>query len=273
MKTLSEISRNSLKYERKVVLCHFVGHSKLQTPTLSSELKCHYCNCVEHFVVLEDPNDLLNKNHRWICANVKCLDIQALSAPKNMTAVKKRAVEWNAFCDANSLGDADYKVKFEDINQSIAMKDFFSKFVAKPSGFVILQGDRGLGKTFASLAICEKFTRSDANCIFKTGHQLYAEWLDSIRSCVIDFAGRFKRATLLVIDDFGATEHTPAYMSFFQDLMNYRSRQLCRGTIISTNLMPTKFNDFCGAPLTDRFREGYVLAFRGETRRAHKVIY
>jgi DNA replication protein DnaC len=188
-------------------------------------------------------------------------------------ATPKRALEWPLFCEISGIGDLHYGVKFENIQQSAGKVDYLLKFAAKPYGIIFMQGEPGTGKTFASMAVCELFTRKNTSCIFTTQKQMLNNWLDTFKSDrVSNYIERVSNCNLLVLDDFGVGDVSPGFMSFFMDLINTRMQWSDRGTIITTNLDAKTFAVFCGEALSDRINTGQQFVFKGKTRRTQTVL-
>ncbi len=273
MKLAGEIAKKSLPEpcDGKVVeyIAVLGGHRKIE-PTLSTELQCFACEGKAHFA------PWFNDDARvWICANSVCVTVQLKNISKATHTPPKqfRELLWPQFCEMNGIGDMHYGVKFEDVKQADGKISFLLKFAVKPSGIIFMQGDKGTGKTFASMGVCELFTRKNTSCIFTTHKQMVDRWLQAAKSPVYDnYAERIGMPKLLVIDDFGTTESSPKFMEFFMDLINTRIQWTDRGTIITTNLSDEKFSEFCGSALSDRIMTGQKFVFKGKSRRESKPL-
>ncbi len=252
------------------ILCHHVmkpeGVITLPMPIISTDLSCEYCSGREHYLPCNSPS--LEKV--WLCANVECRvykDKIRVDATHILTA-PKRAILWPEFCEINGIGDEHHGIRFEMVNQTPGKLQYMLKFLEKPRGVILMQGSKGLGKTFATMGMCELFTRRNTSALFMTQKQMVNRWLQTFKAEKYDgFVDRVNSCNLLAIDDFGLAEPTPAFMTFFMDLINTRLQWTDRGTVITTNLDEKTLNSYCGEALSDRLGTGQVFEFKGESRR------
>lgn len=271
MKLMADISKKSLepKKDRMVnAIQHLFHLQPLETPLLSSEIRCPMCNGMNGETCLIDPSK--GSDIMWFCVERVCLTSVINSRPKGVTppTTSGRAILWGKFCEINGIGNANLNVKFEDINQSQSKLDCLLKFIQQPCKVIVMQGDSGVGKTYMALGACEYFTRTNLSCIFSTQKKMQSDWLDAIKSKEFNnYIYKIKNCSLLVVDDFGTGEIPPGFMSFFMDVMDTRLQWTNRGTIITTNLNSQKLGEFCGEALTDRLNTGYFFKFVGTTRR------
>jgi DNA replication protein DnaC len=277
MKTLNSIARDSLPpvSEGKIVdmIAVLGGYRKLGAPTLSTELKCMICEGKEHYTPLVDPK--IDATRVWICAKGDCVTNSKQNTLKATTTpvTSQRCVQWPLFCEMNGIGDEHHNVKFENIQQSSGKIDYLLKFANKPRGIILMEGDPGSGKTYASMATAEFFTRTNSSCIFTTQKQMLSNWLDTFKSDrVSNYIPKLMECSFLVIDDFGTGDVSPGFMSFFMDLINTRMQWTTRGTIITTNLDSKRFTSFCGEALSDRINTGQQMKFESKTRRTKTIL-
>ncbi len=269
MKLMSNIARKMLPVEEpKVVemIAAVGGWRQLPNPTMSDTLKCLICDGTAHYTPHIDPSKDVRRV--WICANGDCEtnkrlnNVSSTYIPPNV----KRACEWPLFCELNCIGDIHHDVRFESIKQSSGKLDYLLKFANKPSGIIFMQGSPGTGKTYASMAVCELYTRKNHACIFTTQEQMFKNWLDTFDRFT-NYIERVEKTGLLVVDDFGTGDVSEKFMKFFMSLINTRIQWKERGTIITTNLNNKRFNEVCGEALSDRIATGQRFEFNGETRR------
>lgn len=277
MKEMSTIAKDLLPKtsDSKPVdlICALGGWRKLPATTMSSELQCPLCEGKEHYTVYANPPS--DARRVWICAKGDCESNTSMKYAKTMDIpVKaKRAVLWPLFCEINGIGDVYHDVKFEDIEQEPVKVEYMKKFADSPKGIILMQGVRGKGKTFASMGICEYFTRTDPSCTFTTQKQMAGDLLDTFKEDKFsNYIQRMKNVTLLVIDDFGTAQMTPNFLSFFMDLISHRMQWLKKGTIITTNLENDDFSEYCGDSLNDRIRTGKKMIFTGDSRRKKTIL-
>ncbi len=252
------------------VLCHHVmkpeGVIALPMPLISTDLSCEYCNGREHYLPCNSPS--LEKV--WLCTNIECrvYKDKIKAGATTIQATPKRAILWPEFCEINGIGDEHHGIRFELVNQNAGKMQYMLKFLEKPRGIILMQGSRGTGKTFASMGMCELFTRRNTSAIFMTQKQMATRWLQTFKAEKYDgFIDRITTCNLLVIDDLGTSDIPAGFLSFFMDLINSRMQWTDRGTVITTNLDDKTFENYCGEALSDRIATGQVFEFKGESRR------
>lgn len=276
MKTLSSICNSTLdemKGEQKVVICDYVmtphGTHLMNAPIMSTEYECGFCNGQLHYTPLVDPKT--SDKRVWLCANVDCDVYKKKShvASTSTPPMLRRALEWPEFCEKNGIGDLHYDVKFEKIEQSAGKIDYLLKFANKPFGIIFMQGTPGSGKTYASMGVCELFTRRNSSARFITQTKMQDQWMMPEK---YSFVSQMECVNLLVVDDFGTGDVPPGFMKFFLDLINTRMQWSDRGTIITTNLNDKDFSDYCGGALNDRIKTGQLFEFKEKSRRKKTVL-
>jgi len=277
MKLAGRIGHEMIKPASKPKIVHQIavigGWKHLDKPTLSSELQCPICQSKEHQTPLINPD--LGDERLWLCGNMSCFIHSKDNMPSATTTppIPKRAVLWPLWCEINDIGDIYHDVKFEKIEQVEGKIEYLRKFVANPTGIILMQGDKGTGKTYCSLGLCEFMTRTETSVIFMTQKQMLEKWLETFKNeKSTNFSHRLKEASLLVIDDFGTVEPTPGFMTFFMDLINARNQWKKRGTVLTTNLTDQKLAEFCGDALSDRLNTGKKFHFEGKSRRKKTVL-
>lgn len=276
MKLMSEISKKYVgPQEEKLVhaIQNLFHLDILDTPILSSQIKCPLCNGSNGMICMIDPNK--GKELMWFCQERICLASVINSRSTGMIPLPthSRAILWGKFAEINGIGDENEDVKFESINQSQPKLDALLKFSQNPRSIILMQGAKGTGKTYAAMGACEYFTRTNHSCIFSTQKQMFNSWLETFKSeGVNNYTSRVNNCSLLVIDDFGIAEISPAFMSFFMDLINTRMQWKNRGTIITTNLTTEKLSEYCGDALMDRLNTGVIFQFSGSTRRKPTIL-
>lgn len=249
------------------------GFIKLDAPIMSNEYRCPYCDHSGHVCPFIDPSESVDRG--WMCLNSFCPTFTRRSRARECLPTRPpvRALEWPLFCEMNGIGDLCHNVKFEEIDQSAGKIEYLTKFVEKPKGLIMMQGAPGTGKTYAAMALCEKFSRTSRSLLFTTQKQLADSWLKSFREeKQSHYADGLMRCQLLVIDDFGTAEISKSLLEFIMQLINTRLQWSNRGTVITTNLSATKLAEFCGDALVDRFNTGQKFAFTGKSRRKEIVL-
>ena len=279
MKLLSKLCddvKNSLKDDRPI-LCEYVsapqGLMRLDTPIISCEKECDWCRGTACYCPFVDPTQ--SSARTWLCANTLC-DVYVKRSPIKTTphlTKASRALLWPKFCEINGIGDLNYDVKFESLDQDAAKVSYMLKFATTPRNILFMRGNPGTGKTYAAMAICELYTRKDTSCIFTTQKQMSNNWLETFKAeRYSNYIERVSNTCLLVIDDFGTAEMPPGFLSFFMDLINTRMQWSNRGTVITTNLNAKNFMAICGEALSDRIMTGMIFVYDDKTRRKKNIL-
>lgn len=245
----------------------------IDPPKLSTEVQCYTCGCRDHY----SPGISNSRDSKkvWICANPLCLTTKRESCISTTTIPvdTKRALEWSSACEIWGLGDKSHDISFEKIEQSQAKINFMREFVAKPSGIILMMGNRGGGKTYASLGMLEMFTRKSSSCKFMKIKDLFDEWQRwNKQDSYNDLLNRLVNVSFLVLDDFAIREPSPAFMEFFLQLLDKRFDWKGRGTIITTNLDEENLSRICGETLMDRLKCAQIFVFEEGSRRKYKPL-
>jgi len=277
VKLASSIAKNMLSPEETPQIVAYIadvnGWKKLDMPTISTALECLYCGGKEHHAPLMS----LDKDSQrvWICAEINCETTKLKNLRRAMVipVTSRRALQWARVCELNGIGDQNLDVKFEDVKQSAGKIEYMLKFANSPRGIIFMQGGPGTGKTYAALAICELFTRTNTSVIFTTQKQMASKWLETFNiDKYNNYIEKVTEIELLVIDDFGTADMTQNFKSFFMDLINTRMQWKNRGTVITTNLSLDDFMGICGEALSDRIQTGQIFEFKEKKSRRTKTI-
>jgi IstB-like ATP binding protein len=273
MKLMSQLAREYLPKKEEPKLIHAIQDTfvlkHLDSPILSHDVTCPMCGGKNGHSCLIDPK--LSDKRMWFCGEDDCMALvkRSFFKPAQMLPEKKRALEWPSFCDSNGIGDRHHSVRFEEIDQDAVKIEYLLKFAKKPSGIIFMQGNSGSGKTYASMAVCELFTRNSQSAIFFTQNKMLSRWLEDEKHKYIQ---QLENCNLLVIDDFGTGEVPIGFMKFFLDLINTRMQWTDRGTIITTNLSDKDFSFYCGTALNDRIKTGQKFEFKDKSRRKQTFL-
>ncbi len=275
MKTVLSILNHQFKPDKKPISCTHImapsGPLKLETSVLATEYRCSYCNGIEHHCPFVDPS--ISNERAWLCDNGDCdVYTKILRLPTTIIQpIKRFGLQWPLFCEINGIGDEHHSVKFDSVHQSKGKIDYLTRFCEKPKGIIVMEGEKGTGKTFAAMAACELFTRTNSSCIFTTHQKMAMDWLDTFRE-KNRYIQSIINCNLLVIDDLGTGEIPPKFMIFFMDLIDKRMQWTDRGTIITTNLNEKELAVLCKESLFDRLNTGQQFKFQGKSRRKQNVL-
>lgn len=271
------LNREVVKFEetfakREDSFVHFYfsqkGYIPIEPPVRAKDFACPFCDGEDFHLYSIDEG-----KKAWMCGRV-CAGSKLPShySPYPPTGVGKRALEWALFCELNGLGDLKHDITFEKIHQPPARVDYLMKFATHPVGVILMQGTKGSGKTYASLGVCEYFTRKNSAAIFSTQSEMQQNWLVAKKDSSNNFIQSLLSCNLLVIDDFGTGDIPPGFMTFFMELIEKRLQWSNRGTIITTNLDDAKFTEYCGDALSDRIGTGQKFIFKEKSRRKQLVL-
>jgi DNA replication protein DnaC len=167
-------------------------------------------------------------------------------------------------------------MKIQDLDQPDDLKVAFIEFARNPTGFLLLSGPNGTGKSTSAMAIYNSVTpfRLPAYdhdiAIFINQAELNIWWGENI-SKYGETNSMLKTLTntkLLIIDDLGTRTPSDSFMDFLYAVVDKRSvNRNTRGTIITTNLnskdLRYKFSD----PFYSRVASGICFRMEGADRR------
>lgn len=273
MKILGEIAKGMLPKVDEPKLVHSIQDAfilrYLDTPIMSNEVRCPICGGNNGYSVFIDPTT--SDKRMWFCAEADCLSVVKRSRPSTTQTIPKgkRSIQWQVWCEINDLGDKVHDVSFEKVQQSSSKIDYLLKFSKTPNGIIVMEGDPGTGKSYASLALCELFTRTNPSAIFITQNKMQKKWLSEEDP---EFVSKLSNVNLLVVDDFATGEVTPGFMKFFLDLIDSRLQWSNRGTVLTTNLDDKRLGKYCGEALADRINTGQKFQFIDKTRRKQTIL-
>lgn len=241
------------------------GLMPIDPPKPAGEMECVFCGNRSTISCFGEKG----LERVWLCGNADCSRSRLPNEPRldNIATSTKRAILWPLFCEINHVGDDNHGVRFENIHQPQEKVAYMRKFAESPASVIVMQGSPGVGKTYASLGMCEYYTRTSVSCCFLTQKQLAEKWLfdrNSVRGCF--------NCEMLVIDDFGISDLPTGFMSYFMELMNSRIQWANKGTVITTNLQGSALTRICGDALMDRLMTGQIFNFSGPSRRTKKAL-
>jgi len=180
---------------------------------------------------------------------------------------------WEEFISLNDIGK-----KFHDAN----IKNVMSKYPEKASIFesflknpfsLMLYGNAGRGKTYATLAIIRALlkTRSFYDVRFQKAKTIDDTILEKSRNGEnsSDYIRGLYNSNFLFIDDFGVDRANDRTSRDMYEIIDHRwANEL--PTIISTNLKPKEIGAFYGNRIESRLKEFKKLYFSGNDLRGIK---
>jgi len=243
--------------------CYSGEYVKLETPKLESEMKCPRCGGTSGYSWPVDPK--VGPELMWFCGNDHCLQ---LDKNKQQNEIKRaRAIVWKDFCIYHNIGDKYWNVCMEDVQQSAEILKKLIAFASKPEGIIMLSGTAGTGKSYASLAVAEYFTRTQSDASFFLSSELSERWANRYNENAYNLTRKVKENSLLIIDDFAQVDPMPGFMSYLFEIINHRTQWSNKGTILTTNHNAKKIAEICGEALLDRIKKGIWIETKGQSRR------
>lgn len=161
--------------------------------------------------------------------------------------------------------------KLNEINDKPeAYMKHVNEFVDNPTGFFLISGNNGNGKTFTAEAIYDRFWNPHTDNQFWNQADLKMKWqsLYAKYGSVDYFFEEIVKAPLLVLDDIGTTKPTESFMEFLYGIVNKRDKfKNTRGTIITTNLNSNSMREMMGGAFVSRVASGRCVRHDGPDRR------
>lgn len=161
--------------------------------------------------------------------------------------------------------------KLSEINhQSDEFMRSVATFYRKPTGFFLMAGTNGTGKTFAAKALYEHFLPRIESAHFYSQSMLNMKWLGDTKHWgdALYLLEQLSTAKLLVLDDVGSRPPSDAFMDFLYAVSDQRfeSRDTL-GTIITTNLNANSMRIMFGDAFVSRVASGICIRNDGCDRR------
>lgn len=174
---------------------------------------------------------------------------------------------------SKALMQVDFKVypKLSEINEkSDSYMEEVRNFVTNPTGFFLISGKNGNGKTFTAEAIFGKFWSPQGDNMFWNLADLKMKWQSTHAryGSTEYFLQEILKAPLLVLDDVGTTRPTEAFAEFLYIISDkrYKKKQV-QGTILTTNLNAHAMREMFGDAFVSRVASGRCLRHDGKDRR------
>jgi DNA replication protein DnaC len=170
--------------------------------------------------------------------------------------------DFNSFNPSYCIPEAGKTAK-ETLDHMAKVKASCERYAIKPKCWLILQGQRGAGKSHLAYAIAE---RALGNGVSVFCHNV-PELLDMLRagysdSSYNDMINDLMNVELLVLDDLGAQANTDWTAEKLYEIINHRSRRLLP-MVITTNA--NLDDDACGIDprILSRLRDGSKAGIEG----------
>ena len=164
----------------------------------------------------------------------------------------------------------------EQLDQKPEVIAFIDTFIEYPSGYVLLSGKNGTGKSYCALAIYHEITPyrlpsfDHDVALFITQADLNLQWGKEIAKWgdCSSMLEQVCKPRLLVLDDLGTRTPSEPFMDFLYSLADKRySERETKGTIITTNLNVKDMREKFGDAFVSRVASGTCFRFEGSDRR------
>lgn len=235
----------------------FAGFQKVEVDEWDYEQrKVDAWNAVEGHLHEEDGIDCRvckNKGFIEFLEGSKETDKIPTIRSKKCGCMTKREITANA--KESGMGDAIYR-KFVEFKAAEpwqkALKDCAMDFVADPSGWLVILGQVGSGKTFIASCAASQMLRSGKRLLCKS-------WTELVRESGVDWykekdlLREYQTCEVLFLDDFLKTEPKPRDLDVAFELLDYRYRNRLL-TIITSERTPDEIMAYDQA-LLSRIRQ------------------
>lgn len=262
-KLVGDIAKGQLNELMKVLTpCKFTNYDGIMlgqliytTPLFAENFVCPNCQSKECYVLLHQTKKFLS------CASEECVLKNAGRARKwelpRLTPLECGIIE--------ELKDANYS----QCSQSEEIKQKTKDFINKKSGFCLLAGKPGRGKTYLAACMLRLYLQNERDALFVTHGDLYQEWLDisSKGHNVVNLLEKLQSKKLLILDDLGSIKITDGFADFLFMLVDKRKTKPSLATVITTNFNSEQLNERLGSPVVSRLSTGLIIKIDGDDKR------
>lgn len=169
--------------------------------------------------------------------------------------------------------DIDYPAR-RDLDRSVIRQLATCRWVAEHQN-VAVTGPTGTGKTYIGCALAQQACRKGYRAMYRRASRLFDELaLARADGTYARLLGKFARADVLIIDDWGLAVPTESERRDLLEIME--DRYATRSTIMTSQLAPNKWHDQIGEPtvadaICDRLlHNAHRIALKGPSRRKDK---
>lgn len=257
VKTLSEINKSWYEPIHPDKIIRHVMWNGLQEPLpkpkRAEEIICPRCGGKEGFYIPHIDT--------WSCVQSSCIQH---NAGKPSLRTKEKVDKSLISCGVNEHYE---NANLRECNQKIEIIKALSDFAKKPSGFLLLAGNNGTGKTYAACACLREFlAQGNTSARFFSISEMNLLWADNKKHGESSFANRFLSPEFLILDDMGLRAPSDGFLDTLFFILDKRQGN-AQGTIVTTSKTSIKFKEFYGEDIFSRISSGKILKFEGEDRR------
>lgn len=165
-------------------------------------------------------------------------------------------------------------MKSGTIYQHDDVKKVLWEILHEKTGFLLLAGMNGTGKSFAARLLYDLFLKNNPQskgrdiAFYGTQADINFEFIKIHKEIgdAHNFLGVLRETGLFVIDDLGTRTPTAAFMDFIYSIMDYRYNNKLP-TIITTNLNANELREKFGDAFVSRVASDKVFRVEGPDRR------
>ena len=141
-------------------------------------------------------------------------------------------------------------------------------YADNPSGYFLMAGLAGVGKTYAAAAIMKNIEEKGKETRYIESMELYQEWLE-VAPKYLHLLNMLQSIYFLIIDDFGHKSSSESYNEFLHMLFSKR-KSTQKPTVIITNLTSEKMAENTKSAIYSRVTSNIILKLEGKDRRIRK---
>lgn len=245
MKLISEMVQGLIPECPADKMIYAVQNKRLDSPMIASEIRCPTCGGSSGYYI---PCDRM-----WMCKKLCYSDMRSFYGLFH--EVKKQK--------SKQLDPLRH------VNQSDPVMKWAREWLKNPTGYVLISGKNGSGKTFFAKSLLEGFSSEQWEKKFYVLSELNMEWKDSQSQWKSDtqLCKNLSDYKILILDDLGSIRvPTDPFLDFLYTLIDSRYRHK-KVTIITTNLNYPDLREKFGDAIASRVTSGKCMRFDGADRR------
>lgn len=226
-------------------------------------LRCGKCGGKKQTVII------LRGEQQMVNCVCECVQKQLEQQQMRQRAERLRKACFSSQRFVDCTFDADTEPHSE---ASVIARNYAEDFDVSESGWLVLSGDTGRGKTFRAACICNGVIEKGFAARLTTLSEIERElWNTSDKQSVYD---RLSRTQLLVLDDFGC-ERKSDYMNEIKYNVICTRYDAGLPLVITTNLAPAQFksDDIGDKRIFSRiFERAVFVSVGGEDKRKQSLM-
>ena len=242
---------------------------KFPSPVLAKDISCPKCESTHGRFIFPDI---------WVCAGDCYSETESFSASienshsfynRQPEVAKKRAI---VTLESMGVPDLLFDATFDKSDLADEAKNRLKIWAKNPNGVVVFSGESGRGKTYVAVCCLDVYRKEEKDrAAFLSLPYLFLLWKNAVFTgkSEVELLDSVKNQELLVLDDLGMREPSPAFQDFLYVLIDYRLNKSL-GTILTTNCSSAELRKRIGDPITSRILTSEVFTFTGKDKRTAK---